>query len=267
VCGRARGRPEGLPPCHVHGGNAAARPRPHGRGHCAGGEGGRSAVRPGLILLGAGEPLVLSAVDWCEIRNDAYDRWARPDRQRRRDGRRSVSSSPRCTSTTPIADLEQRILERSGAAGSICDLELSKRRLRRVADARGRALASATQITHVGTGQGKVEKVASNRRYLDGMASPLRPHLPRETPTRATARRAPSTSGSRPSRSGTETVPAAVHCYATHPMSYYGKGGVSADFVGMARKAAVRPMTRRCFKSTCPAAAAMSPRASTRRLP
>src|SRR5262249_28043858 len=29
---------------------------------------------------------------------------------------------------------------------------------------------------------------------------------------------------------------AALSFYATHPMSYYGKGGVSADFVGMARK-------------------------------
>jgi hypothetical protein len=27
----------------------------------------------------------------------------------------------------------------------------------------------------------------------------------------------------------------AMHAYATHPMSYYGRGGVSADFVGMAR--------------------------------
>src|SRR5262249_9758553 len=29
---------------------------------------------------------------------------------------------------------------------------------------------------------------------------------------------------------------AALSCYATHPMSYYGKGEVSADFVGLARK-------------------------------
>src|SRR5215207_5820961 len=27
-----------------------------------------------------------------------------------------------------------------------------------------------------------------------------------------------------------------LSAYATHPMSYYGRGGVSADFVGMARK-------------------------------
>ena len=29
----------------------------------------------GLVLLGGDKPMILAAVDWCEIRNDAYDRW------------------------------------------------------------------------------------------------------------------------------------------------------------------------------------------------
>src|SRR5262249_42931878 len=29
---------------------------------------------------------------------------------------------------------------------------------------------------------------------------------------------------------------AAISCYATHPMTHYGKGRVSADFVGLARR-------------------------------
>src|SRR2546422_8438312 len=29
----------------------------------------------GSVLLGAGRPIVVCAVDWCEIRNDAYERW------------------------------------------------------------------------------------------------------------------------------------------------------------------------------------------------
>ena len=33
-----------------------------------------------------------------------------------------------------------------------------------------------------------------------------------------------------------DTPLCALSAYATHPMSFYGKGGVSADFVGMARK-------------------------------
>ncbi|HOH29053.1 MAG TPA: NAD-dependent epimerase/dehydratase family protein, partial [Candidatus Hydrogenedentes bacterium] len=29
----------------------------------------------GVVLLGPDKPLVFVAVDWCEIRNDAYDHW------------------------------------------------------------------------------------------------------------------------------------------------------------------------------------------------
>src|SRR5438874_1398179 len=29
----------------------------------------------GFVLQGASKPIVYVAVDWCEIRNDAYDRW------------------------------------------------------------------------------------------------------------------------------------------------------------------------------------------------
>src|SRR5690348_8277613 len=29
----------------------------------------------GFVLLGVGKPIVLAAVDWCEIRNDAYEGW------------------------------------------------------------------------------------------------------------------------------------------------------------------------------------------------
>ena len=29
----------------------------------------------GFVLEGAGEPIAVVAVDWCEIRNDAYDQW------------------------------------------------------------------------------------------------------------------------------------------------------------------------------------------------
>ena len=29
----------------------------------------------GVILLGMGQPLVLCALDWCELRNEAHERW------------------------------------------------------------------------------------------------------------------------------------------------------------------------------------------------
>ncbi len=39
----------------------------------------RAIVNPleahGMVLSGAGKPIVLAAVDWCEIRNESYERW------------------------------------------------------------------------------------------------------------------------------------------------------------------------------------------------
>ena len=39
----------------------------------------RSIVDPlearGLALIGAGRPLIIAVIDWCEIRNSSYDRW------------------------------------------------------------------------------------------------------------------------------------------------------------------------------------------------
>jgi hypothetical protein len=29
----------------------------------------------GFVLLGAGEPVVVAALDWCQCNNDSYDRW------------------------------------------------------------------------------------------------------------------------------------------------------------------------------------------------
>jgi hypothetical protein len=193
----------------------------------------------GLVLLGEGKPIVLVAVDWCEIRNDAYDRWriALAEAARTEPARVLVSSVH--VHDAPVADLEaQRILHQAKAAGSICDLEFHERTVQRVARALRESLSSAQTITQIGLGQAQVEKVASNRRYLlpDG-----KPTFGRTSSTRdALAHEAPEGvidpwlktfsfwHGRKPI--------AAIHCYAAHPMSHYGQGKVSSDFVGLARR-------------------------------
>jgi hypothetical protein len=139
----------------------------------------------------------------------------------------------------PIADLEaERILQKHKAAGSVCFLDFHEKAVQRVAKAAGDCLGGARRATHIGTGQAKVGEVASNRRTLgpDG-----KPQFNRMSATRDAALR------ERPEGTvdpwlktisfwdGDKPI-AALSCYATHPMSYYGKGGVSSDFVGMARK-------------------------------
>lgn len=193
----------------------------------------------GFVLRGAGQPLVLASVDWCEIRNDAYERWrsalagavgTRPER---------VLVCAIHQHDAPIVDLEaQRLLEKHKAAGSICDLEFHERAVQRVARAARAALDKPRTVTHLGIGQAKVEQVASNRRYLDpngkprfGRTSATRDPKVREQPEGIIDPWLKTLSF----WDGDQAV-AALSCYATHPMSYYGKGEVSSDFVGLARR-------------------------------
>jgi hypothetical protein len=100
-----------------------------------------------------------------------------------------------------------------------------------------------------------VEKVASNRRYLgaDG-----KPRFGRTSATRdAQVREQPEGTIDPWLRTlsfwdGDRAV-AALSCYATHPMSYYGKGGISSDFVGLARKRrqADEPQVFQIYASGC----------------
>jgi hypothetical protein len=193
----------------------------------------------GIVLLGLDKPVVIVAVDWCEIRNDAYERWRSVLAQAAQTSPERVLVSCLHQHDAPIADLEaERILQRHKAKGSICMLDFHERAVQRVARALAESLPRATQVTHFGTGQARVEMVASNRRYLgpDG-----KPQFGRMSATRDQKLRDQPEGTIDPWLktlsfwNGGQAV-AALSFYATHPMSYYGRGGISADFVGMARK-------------------------------
>lgn len=193
----------------------------------------------GFVLMGAGKPVVVVAIDWCEIRNDAYERWREVLAEAAKTDKERVLVSALHQHDAPIADLEaQRLLDKAKAKGSICDLGFHEKAVQRVAQALREGLKNPRKVTHLGTGQAKVEQVASNRRYLgpDG-----KPRFGRTSATRdAEVRAAPEGTIDPWLKTlslwdGDQAV-VALSCYATHPMSYYGKGGVSADFVGLARK-------------------------------
>jgi hypothetical protein len=192
----------------------------------------------GFVLSGDGGPIVVAALDWCEIRNEAFDRW-------RSALARAADTVPQRALVScvhqhdaPYVDTEaQRLFTAAGAPGRICDLEFHERMVRRVAASVRAALKKARQVTHFGAGQAKVQGVASNRRFLtpDGKVSFGRTSATRDPRIREMPeglidpwlRTLSFWSGDQPV--------AALSCYSTHPMSYYGQGGVSADFVGMAR--------------------------------
>ena len=210
----------------------------------------------GFVLLGAGKPIVVVSVDWCEIRNDAYERWRKVLAEAAGTEPVRVLVSAIHQHDAPIADLEaQRILNRAKATGKICDIEFHEKAVQRVAKALRDGLKKPRPITHFGIGQAKVEKVASNRRYLgpDG-----KPRFGRTSATRDQAARDQPEGTIDPLLktlsfwNGDQPV-LALSCYATHPMSYYGKGGASSDFVGLARqrRQADDPKVLQIYASGC----------------
>ena len=193
----------------------------------------------GLVLLpAAGQPLVIVAVDWCEIRNGAYEHWRTELARAAGTARERVLVSCVHQHDAPYVDTEaQRMLDEHQAPGRLCDPAFHEQTVARVAAALRDGVRRARRLTHIGTGQAKVDRVASNRRYI---AADGKPSYGRTSATRDPfVRNQPEGlidpwlatigfwDGSTPL--------AALNCYSTHPMSYYGKGDVNADFVGMAR--------------------------------
>ncbi|QDU99073.1 hypothetical protein [Lignipirellula cremea] len=192
----------------------------------------------GIVLRGAGAPIVLAALDWCELRNDAYDfvRDALADAtgtQRQRVLLACVHQHD-----TPLMDLEAgRLLAGVGLEGRMFDLDFFQQAISDTAQAAKKCLTRRQRITHLGVGQATVQKIACNRRVqLPGQ----RPTFSRYSFTRDQAIRDAPEGLIDPllktiSFWQDDRPLAAVSCYATHPMTYYGRGEVSTDFVGLAR--------------------------------
>ena len=194
----------------------------------------------GFVLLGADQPIVLAAFDWCEIRNDAFDQWRDALAKAAGTVRQRVLVSSLHQHDAPVIDVRaQHLLDQVGLAGELYDVEFHQQTLARVSLAVKQSLASAEPVTHIGLGKARVNQVASNRRVV----------LPGGNPGYG---RGSSSGGNQQLADADDgeidpwlrtisfwnrrTPLLALHSYATHPMSYYGRGGVSWDFVGIARQ-------------------------------
>jgi hypothetical protein len=193
----------------------------------------------GVVLLGAGAPVVLCAVDWCGIRNDANLLWRRALAKAAHTTPERVAVHCIHAHNAPFADVEaQRLLEAVPGAPPSLDLKFFERVVRESADALQEALKKTSAFTHLGIGQTRVEQVASNRRILgnDGKVRFIR----YSATTNPQARDAPEgliDPWLKTLSFWKDDEPlAALSYYATHPMSYYGDGRVSADFCGLARQ-------------------------------
>jgi hypothetical protein len=157
----------------------------------------------------------------------------------------------------PVTDSgAQAYLDSVGLAGELYDVDFHEQCIRDTVTAMKAAVEIAEPLTHVGIGQAKVDKVASSRRVVHADGS-IR--FDRYSRMSADSFQAKADEGeidpmlkSVTFYSGEKPI-AVISSYATHPMSHYGKGAVSADFVGMARRRRQlqTPGTKQIYVSGC----------------
>jgi len=191
----------------------------------------------GVVLLGAGKPVVLCVVDWTGLRNEAFRTWRAALAEAAHTTPEHVSLHTVHPHNAPFADVEaEKLIAAAGAAKSL-DLKYYDDCVKRSAEALKGALPKAVQFTHVGTGSAEVKEVASNRRIVaDGKVKFTRTSATKVKEVRDEPEGLIDPKLRTLSFWDGEKPLATLHFYACHPMSYYGDGRVSADFCGLARQ-------------------------------
>jgi hypothetical protein len=192
----------------------------------------------GVVLLGAGKPVVLCVVDWVGIRNEAFRIWRKALADAAHTTPEHVSLHSVHPHNTPFADVEAEKLIRSVKGTSSLDLDYYDECVKKSAEALKAALPKAAKFTHIGTGSAEVKEVASNRRVIgpDGKVKFTRTSATKNKEARDAPEGLIDPKLRTLSFWDGEKPLAALHFYACHPMSYYGDGRVSADFCGLARQ-------------------------------
>lgn len=216
----------------------------------------------GIVLLGAGKPIVLCAVDWIVISNEGHDAWRETLAEAAGTSVDRVAVHAVHQHDGPRCDFgAEALLEPLGLGGKRQDGPFLRKTLAAAAEALRASLESARPATHLGMGRAKVEQVASNRRILgpDGRVAIARSSSYRiPEPLLSRLNEAARSQGYDLSAARVEEALAApegvidpevkmvtfyeenevivsLSYYATHPQSHFGQGDVSSDFVGLAR--------------------------------
>lgn len=193
----------------------------------------------GFVIVGADKPIVICSVDWTGLLNDAHIAWRTALAEAAGTTAQRVAVQCVHQHDAPFACLEsQRIVKAAGGLPDIVDVDFFNRCLESARSAVGKAMQQTQPLTHIAVSQSTVDRVASNRRIigLNGQVVSQRGSSSKDP----TQHQFPEGLIDPLLKSvvfynGSEKV-VACHYYACHPMSHYGKGRVSSDFCGLARK-------------------------------
>lgn len=192
----------------------------------------------GVVLEAGGHRYVVCSVDWCLLQTRAHEAFVEALAEAVGTTRERVSVHTVHQHNAPIADARaQELLDEVEDAPLHLDLEFLGEVTERLGRAAEGAMGRMRSVSAVGYGKAKVDRFASNRRVLleDGKI-----HARYSATTDAVMQAAPEGLIDPWLRTvslydGEEPL-VRMHYYATHPMSYYGDGRVTADTVGLARE-------------------------------
>lgn len=192
----------------------------------------------GIVLLGAGQPIIMCAIDWIGISNESQDAFRRAlaDAAGTIPERVVVHTvhqhdAPRCDFSA------ERILLDAGLNPLNLKSAFAREVIRRLEIAVRYSLDHSQQITHVGFGEAPVHQVASNRRILgpDGRVRATRYTTCKDSALRAEPEGLIDPMVSVVSFWNANRPVAVLSYYAVHPQSYYRTGVANPDFPGIAR--------------------------------
>jgi len=194
----------------------------------------------GFIISCREAPIVMVVFDWCELRNSAYHRMRQIIADKIGTSPDRVLVSTVHQHDSPMFDLyAEELLRKRGIMGLLCDPVYFDHTVHRVADAAKDAMHKLIPLTEIRIGEAIVEKVASNRR-IPGNGVHLKAWRPSSLP--CCSELMDEHEGLIDPylkllllKSGNDIV-VALNIYATHPISYYRTGMISADFCGDARR-------------------------------
>lgn len=192
----------------------------------------------GVIIQGNDAPIVLAAIDWTGICNDAYFQIRDAIAKAAHTTADRVSLHSVHQHNAPFCEpFANSLLRKYNSKVMTYDEAFFSKLVEKTAAAVTSASNRGTPIDGVGLGQGRVSQVASARRVIGpngkllfSRTSATKDPKAREAPEGVIDPFLKSVSF----YSGNKPV-ARLYFYATHPMSYYGDGRVSSDFVGLAR--------------------------------
>ncbi|MCH1409298.1 MAG: hypothetical protein L7V87_09725, partial [Verrucomicrobiales bacterium] len=192
----------------------------------------------GIVILGPGKPIVLCVADFVVLSNDSHDAWRKALAEAAETSRDRVAMHVIHNHDSPGYDQgASQLLDEQNLPNVLSKKEVHDKAIADTAVALREAMETSHPVTHIGTASAAVEKFASNRRIIG------------ENGKLAIARMSSCRNEEAISKpvgtidpdldlisfwNGDQPV-AALTFYASHPQSYYGKGGVTPDTVGLAR--------------------------------